>query len=77
MLHDQSSPLLDRSPNLLSFTESSNRLIQLVNLGITQVLVKLLINVQHADTIPSEVLAHEVLWLLGQVSIPLLQSLFS
>lgn len=41
--------------------------MHLINLGITQVLVKLLINLQHSDTISSEVLAQEVLWLLGQV----------
>lgn len=41
--------------------------MQLINLGITQVLVKLLVNLQHADTISSEVLTQEVLWLLGQV----------
>lgn len=43
--------------------------MQLINLGITQVLVKLLVNLQHADTISSEVLTQEVLWLLGQVTI--------
>lgn len=42
--------------------------MQLINLGITQVLVKLLVNLQHADTISSEVLTQEVLWLLGQVT---------
>lgn len=42
--------------------------IQLINLGITQVLVKLLINLQHADTIMSEVLTQDILWILGQVS---------
>lgn len=41
--------------------------IQLINLGITQVLVKLLINLQHADTITSEVLTQDILWILGQV----------
>lgn len=41
--------------------------MQLINLGITQVLVKLLVNLQHADSISSEVLTQEVLWLLGQV----------
>ncbi|XP_019887676.2 cytosolic carboxypeptidase 4 isoform X5 [Ooceraea biroi] len=42
--------------------------VQLINLGITQVLVKLLINLQHADTITSEVLTQDVLWILGQVA---------
>ncbi|KMQ93117.1 cytosolic carboxypeptidase 1 [Lasius niger] len=42
--------------------------IQLINLGITQVLVKLLINLQHADTITSEVLTQDILWILGQVA---------
>lgn len=41
--------------------------MQLINLGITQVLVKLLISLQHADSISSEVLTQEVLWILGQV----------
>lgn len=41
--------------------------MQLINLGITQVLVKLLISLQHADTISSEVLTQEALWILGQV----------
>ncbi|XP_015435460.1 PREDICTED: cytosolic carboxypeptidase 1-like isoform X3 [Dufourea novaeangliae] len=52
-----------------SATKSSSRMAvtQLINLGITQVLVKLLINLQHADTISSEVLTQEVLWILGQV----------
>ncbi|XP_076221062.1 cytosolic carboxypeptidase 1 isoform X2 [Nomia melanderi] len=58
----------NKGNNNKSATKSSSRLMQLVNLGITQVLVKLLINLQHADTIPSEVLAHEVLWILGQVA---------
>lgn len=55
--------------NWLSFAGSSSRMavMQLINLGITQVLVKLLVNLQHADTISSEVLTQEVLWLLGQV----------
>lgn len=53
-----------------SATKSSSRMavMQLINLGITQVLVKLLVNLQHADTISSEVLTQEVLWLLGQVA---------
>ncbi|XP_017875220.1 cytosolic carboxypeptidase 1-like isoform X2 [Ceratina calcarata] len=53
-----------------SATKSSSRMavMQLINLGITQVLVKLLVNLQHADTISSEVLTQEVLWLLSQVA---------
>ncbi|XP_043591369.1 cytosolic carboxypeptidase 1-like isoform X1 [Bombus pyrosoma] len=53
-----------------SATRSSSRMavMQLINLGITQVLVKLLVNLQHADTISSEVLTQEVLWLLGQIA---------
>ncbi|XP_076636128.1 cytosolic carboxypeptidase 1 isoform X2 [Colletes latitarsis] len=56
--------------NFLSIAESSSRMavMQLINLGITQVLLKLLINLQHADTISSEVLTQEVLWILGQVA---------
>lgn len=41
--------------------------IQLINLGITQVLVKLLINLQHADTITNEILTQDILSILGQV----------
>lgn len=41
--------------------------IQLINLGITQVLVKLLINLQHADTITNEMLTQDILSILGQV----------
>jgi len=41
--------------------------IQLINLGITQVLVKLLINLQYADSIMIEVLTQDILWILGQV----------
>lgn len=44
--------------------------MQLINLGITQVLVKLLINLLHVDTVSSEVLTQEVLWILGQVRSP-------
>ncbi|CAK9831033.1 Cytosolic carboxypeptidase 1 [Anthophora retusa] len=53
-----------------SATRSSSRMavMQLINLGITQVLVKLLVNLQHADTISSEVLTQELLWILGQVA---------
>ncbi|KAL0114719.1 hypothetical protein PUN28_011790 [Cardiocondyla obscurior] len=51
-----------------SRTSSRMAVIQLINLGITQVLVKLLINLQHADTITSEVLTQDILWILGQVA---------
>ncbi|KOC68252.1 Cytosolic carboxypeptidase 1 [Habropoda laboriosa] len=53
-----------------SATRSSSRMavMQLINLGVTQVLVKLLVNLQHADTISSEVLTQELLWILGQVA---------
>ncbi|KAL6427330.1 hypothetical protein ACFW04_008713 [Cataglyphis niger] len=51
-------------------TRISSRMavIQLINLGITQVLLKLLITLQHADTITSEVLTQDILWILGQVA---------
>ncbi|XP_029675008.1 cytosolic carboxypeptidase 1-like isoform X2 [Formica exsecta] len=49
-------------------TSSRMAVIQLINLGITQVLVKLLITLQHADTITSEVLTQDILWILGQVA---------
>ncbi|KAK2583820.1 hypothetical protein KPH14_009718 [Odynerus spinipes] len=51
-------------------TKSSNRMavIQLINLGITQVLAKLLMNYQHIDNIATEIFMQEVLWLLGQVA---------
>lgn len=52
---------------ILTGTSSRMAVIQLINLGITQVLVKLLINLQHADTITSEVLTQDILWILGQV----------
>ena len=66
---ESKSSLLYHSDNWLSFAGSSSRMavMQLINLGITQVLVKLLVNLQHADSISSEVLTQEVLWLLGQV----------
>lgn len=48
-------------------TSSRMAVIQLINLGITQVLVKLLINLQHADTITNEMLTQDVLCILGQV----------
>ncbi|XP_034173471.2 cytosolic carboxypeptidase 1 isoform X4 [Osmia lignaria lignaria] len=53
-----------------SATKTSSRMavMQLINLGITQVLVKLLINLLHVDTVSSEVLTQEVLWILGQVA---------
>ncbi|XP_076379521.1 cytosolic carboxypeptidase 1 isoform X2 [Megalopta genalis] len=51
-------------------TKSSSRMavMQLVNLGITQALVKLLINLQHAETVSTEVLTQEVVWILSQVA---------
>ncbi|XP_078049658.1 cytosolic carboxypeptidase 1 isoform X2 [Augochlora pura] len=51
-------------------TKSSSRMavMQLVNLGITQALVKLLINMQHAETVSTEVLTQEVVWILSQVA---------
>ncbi|XP_012141750.1 cytosolic carboxypeptidase 1 isoform X3 [Megachile rotundata] len=53
-----------------SVTKTSSRMavMQLINLGITQVLVKLLINLLHTDSVSSEVLTQEVLWILGQVA---------
>ncbi|XP_076668158.1 cytosolic carboxypeptidase 1 isoform X3 [Andrena cerasifolii] len=56
--------------NFYLATRSSSRMavMQLINLGITQVLVKLLISLQHADTVSSEVLTQEALWILGQVA---------
>ncbi|XP_020296791.1 cytosolic carboxypeptidase 1-like isoform X2 [Pseudomyrmex gracilis] len=54
-----------------SNTRTSSRMavIHLINLGVTQALVKLLINLQHtSDTIVSEMLTQDVLWLLGQVA---------
>lgn len=42
-------------------------LSKLINLGGTEVLIKHLINSQHADPVMIEVLVQEVLWLLGQV----------
>ncbi|XP_043794368.1 cytosolic carboxypeptidase 1-like isoform X1 [Apis laboriosa] len=53
-----------------SATISSSRMavMQLINLGITQALIKLLVNLQHTDSISSEALTREVLWLLGQIA---------
>ncbi|KAI4501431.1 hypothetical protein M0802_003308 [Mischocyttarus mexicanus] len=53
-----------------SATKSSSRtaVIQLINLGITQVLVKNLMNIQNQDSPIVDVLMQEVLWILGQIS---------
>ncbi|XP_043526563.1 cytosolic carboxypeptidase 1-like isoform X4 [Frieseomelitta varia] len=74
ILHECISPRVARGKTKgnknKSATRSSSRMavMQLINLGITQVLVKLLVNLQHADSISSEVLTQEVLWLLGQIA---------
>ncbi|XP_071627062.1 cytosolic carboxypeptidase 1 isoform X2 [Temnothorax longispinosus] len=76
ILHECISPRVtkgkskERGSKNRSATRTSSRMavIQLINLGITQVLVKLLINLQHADTITSEVLTQDILWILGQVA---------
>ena len=49
--------------------ESNSRmaLIQFINLGGTQLLIKMLGNSQHADTVTSDLLIQEVLWILGEV----------
>ncbi|XP_043280030.1 cytosolic carboxypeptidase 1-like isoform X2 [Venturia canescens] len=47
---------------------SRNAIMQLINLGGTQVLMKQLANSQHADSIMTEVLIQEILWILGQVA---------
>jgi len=59
--------LIQNNARSLIGTSSRMAVIQLINLGITQVLVKLLINLQHADTIMSEILTQDILWILGQV----------
>ncbi|XP_011632077.1 cytosolic carboxypeptidase 1-like isoform X2 [Pogonomyrmex barbatus] len=76
ILHECISPRVTKSKSKergsknKNTTRTSSRMavIQLINLGITQVLVKLLINLQHADSITSEVLTQEILWILGQVA---------
>ncbi|XP_029156275.1 cytosolic carboxypeptidase 1-like isoform X2 [Nylanderia fulva] len=76
ILHECISPRVtkgkskEKASKNKSTTRTSSRMavIQLINLGITQVLVKLLINLQHADTITSEVLTQDILWILGQVA---------
>ncbi|XP_011867871.1 PREDICTED: cytosolic carboxypeptidase 1-like isoform X4 [Vollenhovia emeryi] len=76
ILHECISPRVtkgkskERGSKNKSATRTSSRMavIQLINLGITQVLVKLLINLQHADTITGEVLTQDILWILGQVA---------
>ncbi|XP_018402970.1 PREDICTED: cytosolic carboxypeptidase 1-like [Cyphomyrmex costatus] len=76
ILHECISPRIikgkskERGSKNRSATRTSSRMavIQLINLGITQVLVKLLINLQHADSIMSEVLTQDILWILGQVA---------
>ncbi|XP_014480717.1 PREDICTED: cytosolic carboxypeptidase 1-like isoform X2 [Dinoponera quadriceps] len=76
ILHECISPRASRSKSKKkgsknkSATRTSSRMavIQLVNLGITQVLVKLLINLQHADTITNEMLTQDILCILGQVA---------
>lgn len=49
-------------------TNSRLALSKLISLGGTEVLIKLLINSQHADPVMIEVLVQEVLWLLGQIA---------
>ncbi|XP_018303936.1 cytosolic carboxypeptidase 1 isoform X2 [Mycetomoellerius zeteki] len=76
ILHECISPRIikgkskERGSKNRNATRTSSRMavIQLINLGITQVLVKLLINLQHADSIMSEVLTQDILWILGQVA---------
>ncbi|XP_018377160.1 PREDICTED: cytosolic carboxypeptidase 1-like isoform X2 [Trachymyrmex cornetzi] len=76
ILHECISPRMikgkskERGSKNRNATRTSSRMavIQLINLGITQVLVKLLINLQHADSIMSEVLTQDILWILGQVA---------
>ncbi|XP_076178312.1 cytosolic carboxypeptidase 1 isoform X2 [Ptiloglossa arizonensis] len=74
IIHECISPRFTRGKSkgnkTKSATKSSSRMavMQLINLGITQVLLKLLINLQHADTISSEVLTQEVLWILSQIA---------
>ncbi|XP_046827934.1 cytosolic carboxypeptidase 1-like isoform X2 [Vespa crabro] len=73
ILHECISPKMTKGKSKgnknKNATRNSNRMavIQLINSGITQVLVKLLMNLQHMDSISSEVLVQEVLWILGQV----------
>ncbi|KAF7391837.1 hypothetical protein HZH68_011380 [Vespula germanica] len=73
ILHECISPKITKGKSKGSknknATRNSNRMavIQLINSGITQVLVKLLMNLQHMDSISSEVLVQEVLWILGQI----------
>lgn len=55
---------------VIAFLENSPGriiVIQLINLGGTQILIKLLLTSQHVDTIISDVMVQEILWLLGQV----------
>ncbi|XP_025264847.1 cytosolic carboxypeptidase 1 isoform X3 [Camponotus floridanus] len=76
ILHECISPRVskgkskEKTSKNKSISKISSRMavIQLINLGITQVLVKLLINLQHADTITSEVLTQDILWILSQVA---------
>ncbi|XP_032686214.1 cytosolic carboxypeptidase 1-like isoform X3 [Odontomachus brunneus] len=76
ILHECISPRASKSKSKKkgsknkSATRTSSRMavIQLINLGITQVLVKLLINLQHADTITNEMLTQDILSILGQVA---------
>ncbi|KAG7201176.1 hypothetical protein KM043_003967 [Ampulex compressa] len=69
ILHECISPRVTKGKSKGSKGSSSRMaVVQLINLGITQVLAKLITNLQHADTITSEVLLQEVLWILGQVA---------
>ncbi|XP_011693107.1 PREDICTED: cytosolic carboxypeptidase 1-like isoform X2 [Wasmannia auropunctata] len=68
MIKGKSKERGSKNRNASTRTSSRMAVIQLINLGITQVLVKLLINLQHADTIMSEVLTQDILWILGQVA---------
>ncbi|XP_044006986.1 cytosolic carboxypeptidase 1-like isoform X3 [Aphidius gifuensis] len=74
ILHECISPRLlkigTKGTKKKNSKKSSSRLTiqQIINTGGTQILLKLLLNSQHTDTITSEILVQELLWILGQIA---------
>ncbi|KAH0545752.1 hypothetical protein KQX54_002863, partial [Cotesia glomerata] len=64
----QSKVKLKGAKNKHSKSASRTTIAQLIQFGGTQVFLKLLINSQRSDNTMSEVLVHEVLWILSQIA---------
>ncbi|XP_074098473.1 cytosolic carboxypeptidase 1 isoform X4 [Cotesia typhae] len=64
----QSKVKLKGAKNKHSKNASRTTIAQLIQFGGTQVFLKLLINSQRSDNTMSEVLVHEILWILSQIA---------